>query len=158
VTRSTLAAGAAVVLVLLLAASALAAGSGAFVPKVGEYTGTLKAPVGTIPGLAAVEKTGGKLVFQLRSGPSAKCSDGSLTSLPLGLVAPIKGKTFKVDETVPNPRSTGGSREVTIKVSGHFTSATKVTGVASASTAVEASDPESKECSTGTVRFTLMKK
>jgi hypothetical protein len=158
VSRSTLAAGTAVVLVLLLAGSALAAGGGALVPKVGEYAGTLTAPVGSIPGLAAVEKTGGKLIFQLRSGPSAKCSDGSLTSLPLGLVAPIKGKSFKVDETVPNPRSTGGSRNVTIKVSGHFTSPTKVTGVASATTAVEPADPESKECTTGNVKFTLKQK
>jgi hypothetical protein len=153
-----LAMGATVMLVLVVSASALAAGKGAFTPKVGEYTGTLTAPVGSLPGLGAVEKSGGKLVFQLRSGPSAKCSDGTLYSLPLGIVAPIKGKSFKAEETVANPQSTYGSREVTIKVSGHFTAATKLTGTASATTTVEAGDPVSKECTTGNVKFTLKKK
>jgi hypothetical protein len=159
VSRSkVLAAGAAVLLVLVLSASALAAGKAAFVPKAGEYSGTLTAPVGSLPGLGAVEKSGGKYVFQLRSGPSGKCSDGVIISLPLEIVVPIKGKSFKAEETVPNPQSTYGSREVTIKVSGHFTAATKLTGTASATTAVEAGDPVSKECTTGNVKFTLKKK
>jgi hypothetical protein len=155
--RSTLVAGAGLVLALVLAATALAAAK-AFVPKAGEYTGTVSGSAGPLPGLGAVEKSGGKYIFQLRSGAGAKCSEGLITQLPIGIVVPIKGKSFKAEETVPNPQSGAGSNEVMVKVSGHFTSPTKLTGSAIASTAVEAGIPPSKSCTTGNVKFTLKKK
>jgi hypothetical protein len=146
----------------LVAAIGLIAGAGAiakpaFKPQAGKYSGTIKTAGGTAPVPGTVIAREGGYEVQVLAGGSAKCTDGTILTLPLGAPAKVKGKTFKVTMTATNPNLTGGSRNVLIKMSGHFTSPTSFTGTASATTEVEPTDLESKACTTGTLSFSLTK-
>jgi hypothetical protein len=75
--------------------------------------------------------------------------------LTLRGLATVKEKSFKLDGKSPNPFATGGSANVEVKVTGHFTSTSTLVATASAETKVEAGNSLSHACQTGTLKFSL---
>jgi hypothetical protein len=138
--------------------SIASAGGKAFVPKTGKYSGTYTTSLGTVPSTGTVEKTGGKYLVQAGAASQAKCSDGTiLSTVPLGVQAPVKGKTFTVSQEV-NVASGAVPMTFVVKLSGHFTSEKAFTGTVSGESTPLAGSTTSPTCTTGTVSFSLKRK
>jgi hypothetical protein len=153
--RVLLVVGCVALLALGVVASASAGGKGGFVPKAGKYSGTFNNGTATAPATGTVAKTGKKFTVQALVGTAAKCSNGLvLVGVPLGVVAPVVGRTFKLTEEIEIP-SAEGPRIWTVKLSGHFTSEKAFTGSVSASSPPIAGISISPSCATPNVTFTL---
>jgi hypothetical protein len=140
------------VLALGLVLASASAGNGTFKPKVGEYKGTLTGPAGNIPTTGTVTKKGTKYTVQPLVGGQAECQSGlKLTTVPMGIVVPLKGKAFSATEKVIGPNAL----TFQVKVSGHFTSEKAFTGVASASSVPNPSLPTQDPCTVSPVKFSM---
>jgi hypothetical protein len=124
------------------------------VPKAGDYLGT-EAVLGEEEAISGeVLKSGGKYSVLLHAEGPATCAAGNSMELTLNSAAAIKEGKFKGVVTVPLPSL---YTEVTIKITGHFTSPTELVGVASSKTKAEPTQPTISECATGNIKFTLKK-
>jgi hypothetical protein len=153
--RPFLAVGVVLALGMLLAAPALAGGKAGFVPAAGKYSGTFNNGMTTAPVTGTVKKAGSKFQVQALVGTAANCTNGAVVvGVPLGLLAPVSGKTFKLTEKVEilGPE---GLRIWTVKLSGRFTSEKAFTGTVAAESPPVANNPASPTCSTPTVTFKL---
>lgn len=127
-----------------------------FKPAVGEYVGTATYPnSGTTAVTGKVTKAKGKYYVQVFFGTVATCSDGSTVAAGIGIYPTVKGKSFSLTESGTDSRF-GGTN--TYKLSGAFSSTKAFSGTASKTTTADPSRPESKDCSTGSIRFSLHKK
>jgi hypothetical protein len=148
----------ALMVTMVAAAGAKPAKKPPFKPQTGDYTGSQKFASGESGTMEAlVEKVDGKYYVELTGDTPSACSDGSYLTVPLRGQAYLKEETFKFTGTIPNPMAGLGSKEIQVKVSGHFTSKTTLVATASAETAVEAGNTASKACSTGSVSVSLKK-
>jgi hypothetical protein len=139
----------------VVAAPAGAGAKGGFAPETGKYAGTFDNGKTTAPVVGTVKKAGSKYEVQALVGTAAKCSNGTVVvGVPLGLVAPVAGKTFKLTEKV-EILGAEGLRIWTVKLSGRFTSEKAFTGTVLAESPPVANNSISPSCATPTVSFKL---
>ncbi|HVO54392.1 MAG TPA: hypothetical protein VMT37_08265 [Solirubrobacterales bacterium] len=147
------------VLGLLLAASAVGKPDKKppFKPSTGDYVGTADYPnSGTQPVTGKVTKAKGKYYVQVFFNTVAKCSDDTQVVAGIGIYPTVKtNKTFSLTESGTDSR-TGGTN--TYKLNGKFTGAKAFTGTASKTTTADPARPESKDCTTGNIGFSLHRK
>jgi hypothetical protein len=146
-----------ILILAVLAAALLVGPAGAkpapeFKPKTGTYLGTMSGPAGKGEVSGQVAKEGKKYLVQALISTTQKCENGETVVAGVNIPATLAGKSFNATESGTDI-NTGGT--ATFKVSGHFTSEKEFTGTASKTSTSGPKRPDSGNCTTGTIKFTL---